>query len=171
MKKLSLSHEIHCSVDHFWKVFFDKDFNSTLYLKELGFPKFEVLEQREENGSIVYRKTRGTPRADAPAVVRKLLGDGFGYDEEGHLDVGKQLWSFKLKMNTMADKLRTDGWVRCEAQGADRCRRLMGMEFEAKFFGVGGIVEAYSEGEMKKGWDTSAAYMNRWIKDHPPTGT
>jgi hypothetical protein len=167
MKKLSLSHEIHCSVEHFWKVFFDKDFNTTLYLNKLGFPKYEILEQREEGGVIVYRKTRGVPRADAPAAVKKLMGDGFGYDEEGRLDAATKTWNFKLKMNTMADKLRTEGFVRCEPIDANRCRRVMGMEFEAKLFGVGGLIEAFSEGEMKAGWDASAAYMNEWIKTHP----
>ncbi|MBM4374113.1 MAG: DUF2505 domain-containing protein [Deltaproteobacteria bacterium] len=170
MKKLQLTHEIHCSVEHFWEVFFDKGFNTTLYLNELGFPKYEILEQREEGGKVAYRKTRGTPRADAPAAVKKLMGDGFGYDEEGRFDSSGRLWTFKLKMNTLADKLRTEGSVRCEAAGPDRCKRIMQMEFEAKIFGVGSIIEAFSEGEMKKGWDQSAAYMNRWVKDHPKAG-
>ncbi len=168
MKKLSLRHEINCSAEQFWTIFFDKDFNTSLYKKELGFPEFDIVEQADKGGGAWTRKVRGKPKMNAPAAIKKLLGDSFGYEEEGSMDVGKKTWHFKLKPNTMADKIRTEGWVRVEAISDSKCRRVAEMELEAKIFGVGGIFESFTEGEMKNGWDKSATYMNQWIKDHPP---
>ena len=33
---------------------------------------------------------------------------------------------------------------------------------------IGGMFESFTESEMKNGWDKSAAFMNQFIKDHPP---
>jgi hypothetical protein len=169
MKKLSLKHEINCSAEQFWKVFFDKEFNTSLYKKELGFPEFDILDQGDKGGGAMFRKVRGKPKMNAPAAIKKLLGDSFGYEEEGNMDVAKKVWHFKLKPNTLTDKLRTEGWVRVEPISDTKCRRVAEMELEAKIFGVGGIFESFTEGEMKNGWDKSAVYMNQWLKDHPPT--
>jgi hypothetical protein len=141
MKKITLRHEINCSVDHFWKVFFDKEFNQKLFVEELGFP----------------------------GPLKKLLGDSFGYEEDGTFDRKSGVWKWKMKPNTLADKLRTEGKVICEPIGADKCRRIADIEMEAKVFGLGGLLEGTSEKEMTQGWNNSATFMNRWLKDHPPT--
>jgi hypothetical protein len=168
MKKITLRHEINCSVDHFWKVFFDKEFNQKLFVEELGFPEYETLEQTETDASI-KRRVRGRPKLSLPGPLKKLLGDSFGYEEDGTFDRKSGVWKWKMKPNTLADKLRTEGKVICEPIGADKCRRIADIEMEAKVFGLGGLLEGTSEKEMTQGWNNSATFMNRWLKDHPPT--
>ena len=167
MKKLTLKHEINCSVDHFWKVFFDQNFNTSLFRDELGFPKYDIVSQDETDAKIT-RVVKGTPKMDMPKPIMKLLGDGFSYEESGTFDKGKSLWVWKMKPSTLADKVRNEGTVTCEKISDDRCRRIATIEMEAKIFGVGGLMESSTEKEFRKGWDASAVYMNKWIKDHPP---
>ncbi len=167
MKKFTLRHEINCSVDHFWKVFFDKDFNTALFTKELGFPEYTVLQQ-EEGESTITRKVRGTPKMDMPKPVMKLLGDGFSYEEAGTYERSNGIWKWKMTPAKLADKLRNEGTVSCEKISDDKCTRVATIEIEAKVFGVGGLIESSSEKQMKDGWNSSAAFMNRWLKDHPP---
>ncbi len=166
MKTLNLRHEINCSVDHFWKVFFDKEFNSTLFLQELGFPEFEVLKH-EESESSIQRTVRGMPKMDMPKPVMKLLGDGFSYEESGTFDRSSGVWKWTMTPARLAGKLRNEGTVTCEAIGDDKCRRIAVIEIEAKIFGVGGLIESSSVKQMTDGWNRSANYMNRWVKDHP----
>jgi Protein of unknown function (DUF2505) len=165
MRKFTLTHTINCSVDKFWTYFFDKDFNNTLFLEQLGFPEYEVLEQTE--GEAVKRRVRGRPKMTMPKPVAKLLGDSFGYEEDGHCDTGSQTWIWKMKPNTLADKLNNHGTVKVEAAGDGKCRRIAEIFCEAKVFGVGGLIEKTTEDQMRDGWDKSAAYMNEWIADHP----
>jgi hypothetical protein len=167
MKKLTLKHEINCSADQFWKVFFDKDFNRTLFKDALGFPEYEILEQ-EESDSQVRRKVRGRPKMNMPKPVMKLLGDSFGYEEEGTLDRKSGVWRWKMKPNALTDKLRNEGKVTVEPAGDGKCSRIAEIDIEAKVFGLGGLIESSTETEMKRGWDASATFMNKWLAEHPP---
>lgn len=166
MRKFMLAHQINCSADHFWRYFFDKEFNTSLFLKELGFPEFEILEQTEDGGA-VRRRVKGRPKMNVPAAVQKLLGDRFAYEEDGKFDPQTKVWSWKMKPSTLADKLRTEGTVRVEPAGDGKCRRLAEITAEAKVFGVGGLLEKTTEEQMRDGWGKSAAYMNKWIAEHP----
>ena len=61
MGKFTVTHEIRCDVETFWKMFFDKDFNQALYIQCLGFPKFEVADQKETDSSLA-RTVKATPK-------------------------------------------------------------------------------------------------------------
>ena len=156
MKKFTLRHEINCSVEHFWKVFFDKEFNTSLYLNELRFPQFEITEQIEKDGKVT-RRVRGTPKMNVPKAVAKLLGDGFSYDEEGNFDPDKGLWTWKLLPNSLKGKLNTSGSVRVERISDDKCCRVAAIECEAKVFGVGGLIALAVTLGLSAVWRTDAA--------------
>jgi len=164
MGKFTVTHEINCNADTFWKVFFDKTFNEELFRKALGFPEYSILEQRETDKE-TFRKVSGQPKMDLPGPVAKLFGSGFRYTEEGRLDKTKQLWSWKMTPSTLTDKLRNEGTMRIEPIGDSKVRRIASIEIEAKVFGVGGLIESSSEKQLRSGWDQSAVFMNKWIAD------
>ncbi|MBW2453450.1 MAG: DUF2505 domain-containing protein [Deltaproteobacteria bacterium] len=167
MKKWTLRHEINCSAKQFWPVFFDKHFNETMFLKALGFPEYEIVEQTETDGA-VRRIVRARPKMNLPKPLMKLLGDRFGYTEEGSFDPKTEVWSFKMTPSTLAGKLRNEGTTRVEAIDDTRCRRVAELICEVKVFGLGGLLESTSETEMTRGWNYSAKFMNGWIEKHPP---
>ena len=162
MGKFTVTHEINCNVETFWKTFFDKDFNEKLYLEALGFPEYKTLEQNETEKQIT-RRVHGQPKMNLPGPVAKLFGSNFSYDEEGSFDRATQIWRWKLKPSSMADKLRTEGVVRVEAIGDSKVRRVAEIEVEAKIFGVGGLIESTAEKQLREGWDSSAVYMNKHL--------
>ena len=162
MGKFTMTHEINCNEETFWKTFFDKDFNEKLYKEELHFPEFTVVEQNETDAKIT-RKAVGTPKMDLPGPVAKLFGSGFRYTEEGTYDRAKKLWTWKMIPSTMADKLRNEGTVRLEPVGTDKVRRISEITIEAKVFGIGGLIESSAEKQLRQGWDASAAFMNKFL--------
>jgi hypothetical protein len=166
MGKFTVTHEIHCNDDTFWKVFFDRDFNTKLFLDNLHFPEYSILEQRETDREIV-RKVSGMPKLDMPGPVLKILGPGFKYVEEGTFDKATKRWRFQMTPNVLPGKLRNTGTMRIEPIGEGRVRRIADIEVEAKIFGVGGLIESSGEKQMRLGWDSSAIFMNRWLKEHP----
>jgi hypothetical protein len=167
MGKFTLTHEIHCDVDTFWKTFFDKDFNEKLYKGTLGFPHFEVVDQTETETTI-SRKVAAQPKMEVPAPVQKLFGPGFRYREEGSLTKSERIWRWKMVPSTLADKLFTSGTVRAElVPGHEgKVRRVAEMHVEAKIFAVGGLIESSAEKQMREGWDKSAVFMNKWLAEH-----
>ena len=166
MGKFTIQHEIHCNEETFWKVFLDKDFNVSMYTKSLGFPSFEVVDQKETETQIT-RKVKATPKMDVPGPLQKLFGPNFGYIEEGSMDKATKVWKWKMQPNTMADKLFTSGVIRAEKIGdGSKVRRISEVTIEAKVFAVGGLIESTAEKQIRDGWEKSAHFMNKWIAEH-----
>jgi len=165
MGKLTVTNEIRCNVDTFWKTFFDKDFNTRLYTEALGFPDFKVIEQTDD-GTTITRKVAAQPKMDVPGPVQKLIGQGFRYTEEGSMKKAEGIWRWKMTPSTLADKLFTSGIVRIEPipGTTDKVRRIAEFTIEAKIFAVGGLIESSAEKQMREGWDRSASYMNTYIE-------
>ena len=112
------------------------------------------------------RRLRVVPTMNAPKAVQKVLGDSFGYVEEGSFDKAKSEWRWKMVPNTLSGKLMTGGVVRIEAAGEGKCKRTDEVTIEAKIFGVGGLIEKTAESETRSFWDKSTPFMKRWLKEH-----
>ena len=166
MRRFTLTHNINCSAPRFWEVFFDRDFNTALFLDELRFPVYDIIEQTNDDG-IIKRHIRATPKMNMPKAVMKVLGDSFSYEEHGIFDPTTEIWTFEMIPSTLAAKLRNAGTVRCEAIDDTHCRRIATMESEAKIFGIGGLIESSGLKELRIGWNQSAEFLNRWLADHP----
>ncbi|AKT40214.1 DUF2505 domain-containing protein [Chondromyces crocatus] len=164
MGKFTLTHEINCNADTFWKVFFDKSFNEKLFLEYLGFPAYQILEQRESDTEI-FRKVSGQPKMEMPGPVQKLLGSSFSYTEDGRWNKATKVWTWKMTPSAMADKVRQEGSMRIEPIGDDKVRRITEILIEAKVFGVGGLIESSAEKQLREGWDRSQGFMNRWVAE------
>jgi hypothetical protein len=154
----TLRHDINCSVDRFWEMFFDPELQKNIF-KELGFPKWEVVEAKDTEKEVV-RTISAIPKIDAPAPVAKLMGPGFGYTEEGRFDRASKVYKFVITPSTMADKMTNTGSVRVEPKGDDKCTRIVEIFGEARIFGLGGTIEKMTEKNIREGWDYSARKMN-----------
>ncbi len=164
MGNFTVTHEINCDAETFWKIFFDKSFNERLFKDVLGFPEFTILEQNETDTQIT-RKVSGTPKMTLPGPVTKLLGNNFRYTEDGTFNKATKIWSWKMQPSTLADKLRQEGKMRIEPIGDKRVRRIAEIVNEAKIFGVGGLIESSAEKGLREGWDQSASFMNKYLTE------
>jgi hypothetical protein len=165
MATFTMRHELDCDCDRFWKLFFEKDFNEALF-KALEFPEWKLLDSKETETEVV-RNVKAVPKMEAPAAVAKLLGSSFGYDEEGRFDKATKTLKFVIKTNVMTDKLKNEGTVKCEPRGEGKSTRVVEITAEAKVFGLGGVIESSFEKSFRVGWQKSAEFINRWVKDHP----
>lgn len=165
MATFTMTHELDCDTERFWKIFFDRDFNKKLF-EHLAFPKWEIVEQREDDKEIV-RIIKAVPKLEAPAPVAKVLGPGFGYTETGRFDRATKKFEFVIRPTALADKLKNEGKVRCEPLGDKRCKRIVDVVAEAKIFGIGGMIEKMTEKSFRDGWGGSATFINKWVKENP----
>jgi hypothetical protein len=164
MHHFTLTHEIHCDEETFWKTFFAKDFNGELYRRGLVFPEYTLLELKESDKEIV-RRAKVTPKMDVPGPVAKVLGSSFSYVEEGTFDRATKRYKWKSIPSQMGDKVKTEGVVHCEPAGDGKVKRVSAFSYEAKIFGIGGVVESSLEKSLRSGWDKSAAFLNEWLKE------
>ncbi len=160
---VQFQHDIACDADAFWdKIFFNKGFNDDLFLKELQFPEYKIIEEND-SGSTHTRKIRVTPKQDAPAVVKKLVGDRFSYTEDGTFDRTSKRYRFRITTGALADKVKIAGEMWTESAGPDKLRRKVTMDVDVKIFGVGGLVEKFVADSTQESYRRSAAYTNVWL--------
>ncbi len=149
-----------CDVETFWEVFLSEDYNKKLYFEVFEFPEMEILSQTDTT-----RRLRAVPKLNMPKPVMKILGDSFGYEEDGRLDREKNEWHWKMTPNTMREKLLTQGITRVEAAGDGKCRRTDEATLEAKVFGIGKLIESSTEKELRDAWGKEEAFLKRYLKE------
>lgn len=166
MASFTMTHEIDCDLERFWKLFLDKDVTTDVY-RHLGFPKWEVVEQKEDDKEIT-RVVKAQPKLDMPGPVKKALGESFGYTEHGRFDKSAKKYTFDITPTALQGKLTNRGSVRAEEiDGGKKTKRIVEIFLEAKVFGIGGMIESITEKQTREGWGESARFLNDWIKKHP----
>lgn len=163
MAKFTVTHEIDCDSDTFWRVFLDRGFNEQLFREALGYPAYDVVEQ-QATGAETTRKVVARPKLNMPAPILKVLGSDFRYTEEGQLD--QNVWRWKITPNTLADKIRCEGILRLGPISDSKVRWIYEIELEARVFGIGGLMESSGEKQAREDLDRSAAFMNAWLASH-----
>lgn len=163
--KVTISHEFRIDADTFWeRCFLDEAFNRALYVDELKFPAYDLIEMKEEGGRF-HRRVRVTPKQEAPAAIQKALGGAFSYVEDGWLDRAAGVYRFKVQPGTLGDKIRSEGDFRVEKTGPKSCRRVVEMTIEVKIFGVGGLAEGFVSKSMQDTYARAAEFTNKYIAD------
>jgi hypothetical protein len=163
--EFTLRHEIDCTPERFWGVFFDEDFTRAMIVDGLDFARCDI-DPVQERGDKRTRTMRVTPKLDVPAAVERLLGSALTYTEDGTYLVSKQLWTYTLRLSVLSDRIRMGGKLRVEPKGEDRCLRVSDLWCEVKILGVGKMVERAAEKNMRDGWNKSATWMNGWLAEH-----
>jgi uncharacterized protein DUF2505 len=160
MRNVRSTHDLACDPETFWKTFLDSEYTKKFHLEELGFTEYEILEQTDS-----MRKVRVVPKLNMPGPVMKLLGDRFGYVQEGTLDRNKSEFRWRMIPSTMADKLIVHGVVRIQLRDGGLCRRVDDVTLDAKVFGIGGLIESSTEKQLHDTWKKEHAFLDRWLRD------
>lgn len=168
MGRFTVTHEIGCDRETFWKVFLDNAFSNALYLEALSSPEFRVMENHETDRQVSF-KWLLSPKQDFPGPLAKLMGPGFRYTVDGQFDKTTQTCRLRFLPSSMADKIRIERTIRAEPIGDNKARRIADIEIEAKIFGVGGLFESTMEKQSREENDKSASFMNQWIASRDKT--
>jgi Protein of unknown function (DUF2505) len=164
--RLVARHVFDTDIDTFWnKVFFEQDFNERQYRDALKFKSWELLELTGEPGGKRTRKVRTEPSSDAPAVVKKLIGDSIAYVEEGTFDPATKVWSFEIITSKMSDKVKIKGRLWVEPKGDKKIERIIECDIEVKIFGVGGAIESFIEKTTKDSYEAAAKFTNQYVHE------
>lgn len=164
--KFSVRNRFNTSVDNYWsELFFDPEYNRRLYSEALGFKGFELVSLTGEKGGARRRVIRTEPAAEAPAVVRKLIGDSLTYTETGTWDPGTRIWKYDIVTSAISDKVRIGGCLYAEPKGDGACERVAEIEIEVKIFGVGGAIEKFIEKTTRDSYVKASKFTNDYIAE------
>lgn len=163
--KVTYKHTFNTDVDTYWsKIFFDREYNERLFRDVLGF-QYELLELTEEPSGVRRRRVRIEPKTDAPAVVKKLVGDSIGYVEEGSFDPKTKKWSYRITTTKMSDKISITGLFWAESRGDKKIERICDVDLNVKIFGVGGAIEEFIGKTTGDSYEKAHAFTNKFIAE------
>ncbi len=158
--------EFPIDAERFWKeVFFDDDFNQGLYVERLGFPLWRIEERHTDPDGTLRRVVRIEPKAEAPAALRKLVGDSIQYVERGTWSPSDGRYRFTIEPSKLADKFETRGEIWAEPAGEGRIVRVARQRIAVKVFGVGKVIEGFLERETRRSFQIGADFTKQWIAE------
>lgn len=164
--KFTLRDVFETDIDTYWdRIFFDPEYNERLYREGMGFKSFAIIEQTGEKGQKRTRTMRTEPAADAPAIVRKLIGDSLTYTETGTFDPATRIWTYSITPSALPDKVKIGGRLWAEPKGPKQCVRVAEIGIEVKVFGVGGAIESFIEKTTRESYVKATAFTNRFIAE------
>ncbi len=165
--KFTIRHTWNVTEEDYWpKIFFNDDYNLRLYKEGLQFPGYEVLEAKEHPDGSRTRKLRIEPKADAPTVVKKLIGDSLQYTEEGRWDPKTRRWSYAVTLSKLADKITIKGEFWVEKRGDKQIERICDVDVNVRIFGVGGVVESFIEKTTRESYEKTGKFTTAYIREH-----
>jgi hypothetical protein len=167
MKTSTTSAVLPCTPETFWAAFLDESYLTALYLEELEYRAFAVIEIGETS-----RKLRIVPKMKLPAPVARLIGDSFAYEDHGTLDRARSEWTWRMvqpanldpKSKPRKDVVTMHGTVRVEAMGDGHCRRTDDFTIEAKIFGLGSLIESTIEKELQTARAKEYTFLAQWVE-------
>ena len=166
MGHFSLRHTFDCDVDTFWKeIFRNRDFNLDLYLNKLQFDTYDVENEHEDDQGRFHRRVKITPRAKAPAMIQKALGEKFSYTEDGVWEPSDGKYHFRIIPSTMSEKSTIQGTLWAEPESDGKCVRCCEMEITVRVFGVGKVIESFVEKTTRDSYEVAATETQRWLRD------
>ncbi len=121
---------------------------------------YDVLD-RHVDGPKWTMRTRVTPQDNMPGFLKKIIGGGFSYEENLVHDKDSMVVTCAMTPSAMRDKLTMKYTMTLRPEGENACRRTMAWDLEVKIFGVGGQIEKFAAGEIERGMEASAQYMNQ----------
>jgi hypothetical protein len=171
MAEARIVHEIECSVDTFWeRIFLDDAFNERLHKSHLKFLEWKIVD-REETSTGFRRVVEVAPSVgDMPAALKKVLGDNIRYRERGEYFKAERRYRVDVVPRSLGGKLSVRGEVTCEPAGENRCRRIFSARVEARFFGVGGMLEKRIVSDLYRSYERAAAYTNTYLRESGLSG-
>ena len=162
MTECRLEHVHNCDVDTFWKIFLDEKYQTALF-RSMSFPAFQQVKFVESDRAI-ERVIRVTPRVvGVPGPLKKIIGDGFSYEEHGTFEKKGQRFKFKIKTSKMTDKVNISGIMYCLPVPNGKSKRVFEATVQTKIFGVGSLLEKQIVHDMERDYRAGHTFTNRYL--------
>lgn len=168
MHKYTVEDDFETTVDRYWEVFFDEDYNKGLF-EHLQITR-EVLEMtREGEGQdeVIRRRIRLTPQRDVPAIFKRFVKGAVQYTEHNVFTRRNSTIDVKIVPGFMGDKFTSTGTYVVTPKGEGRVLRTWKGLIKCSVPLIGGRVEKHIAGEVTDGYRKTTDFTRRWLREHP----
>jgi len=157
MIRLDLCHDMACDAETYWSCVLDDIYGRALFVETLKFTRYDAT-----NRDLVRHVTRLVHAEPPPDGVPAILRSKLAYVEEGDLDRTRSLYTFHT-VNKQVPTMQVRGCMHVQQIGPKRCRRTTEIHIDVKLLGLGGFVEDRLARDLRRSYDVSAEFTDRWV--------
>lgn len=157
--KITSQQTYHVDLARYFELLVDGETRARREIEGAGSVSYRVLERKEEGGVIRYRAEM-VSRVDAPAPVRKIIGETSRMEEEITYRQGGEVAQVRYRTDALGDRGRLEGEIRARAAGPGRTDVTLDITAEIKMFGLGGIMEKMVDRELREHLVKDVAFVN-----------
>lgn len=161
--KLSVRHRFDCTPERFWEMYWSESFDEMLN-RESTVDR-ELLWEKDEGG-VVTRRVRMTPRKELPRAVASLIGSSkLIYEQENawHRDKGVLYW--QVVPTILPGKLEAKGTLEIKPSGGG-CEEVVDGNISVNVRFVGGKIEQMVVDEVSASYEKTAQVCREWLAKH-----
>ena len=163
--KLSVRHTYPCSVERYWEMYWDDDFDEELQRDSTVIR--EVLENVEEAG-ILRRRLRFTSRDDLPTMIAKVVGSPkLSYEQVNLFKKAESsmLWEV-LQDFVSSDRFNAKGSFVVIPKG-EGCELQIDGEINVKVRFIGSQIESKVVAQIEEAYENMRKASLTWLQEHP----
>ena len=162
--RFEIGGDYNMTVEEFWSaVFFDPDFNDHLHFKGLGFSDYEIVEDRVESDGRRSRILKAHPKTPIPKPLQRLLGKSISYIEHGEYDPNARAWTTRVELPKIGRKLQIESTMSFTPKDEFSCTRTVIFDVQANIFGIGRILEKFTESALRDNYELARRATNAWF--------
>jgi hypothetical protein len=160
-------HVLPLSAEDYWQTLYtSRPFIEALYTDGLGGSDLRIAEWTESPHGAFQRALSFTPKMQAPAPVKKVLGGAFRVEERGQFDPKSATWRFQYLSPALGKKIIIHGTQSTRPHG-DGCEVTCRLEVSVSIFGVGRLVEKTIASQFETDMRAQANFIRRWLAANP----
>jgi len=157
--KITSQQTFHVDLVRYFELLVDGETRARREVEGSGSVSYRVLSRTVEGGVCRYRAEL-VSRVDAPAAVRKIIGQTSRMEEEITFREGGNVAQVRYRTDSLGDRARLEGELRARAAGPGRTEVTLDLTVEIKMFGLGGIIEKMIDKELREHLAKDVAFVN-----------
>lgn len=151
-----------CRPSCYFEKHFDAEGRVKREIEGCGAVSFKIISSTRKDG-VARLVAEMTEKMDAPAPIRKLLGETTMVEEDSTWKEGTNVIKVVYRPEKMRNKISMSGEFRCEPHGQDACKVFLDLEINVKIFGLGGTIEKMVAKDIPGRLERDAVYFNEQI--------
>ena len=168
MLRYRIVDEFETTVETYWTVFFDPNYNTALYdALDIEYEPLELRREGTGEQETIFRRIRLAPRRELPAVVRKFVQGAVSYEQRDRFSRKDNRIAVETVPSFLADRFISTGVYRVTASPPGVTRTWEG-ECSCKVPLIGGAVERFIVDEVERGYKTTTTFTRKWLREHAP---
>jgi hypothetical protein len=158
--------DVDCDVSRYWDVFFDEDYNRSIYA-QVGVRERVWLDGPRDEGELRRWRLRIMPTRDLPGFIKKVVKGDLGYVETAALDRRKNTIDVHIAPTLLSERTTFRATYVIEPLAPGRVRRTFAGKIHVDLPVVGKIIERFIIDDVRRSYSTVARLTSEWCAAHP----